>query len=216
MSSNLPSTPDGENSSAVAEMLTVESRPRRQSRELKDESAAEMLQRRRLTAVLDAVEAVERADELATHAYMTGEIAADARNVIVLTATQRAIRECYGLLMNHLDEREDEEERDYYWHGHEDSPLGGLTLEEAGKGVLFYGLRDVMLADEVYSSSWEERQKPRNHSVTVEQKSEKGTVPRKVSWGAYLRLREFLTKEVGLSLDAGAIEKEHQSDQPGL
>lgn len=151
----------------------------------------EFKQKRRLEAVLDAHDAVQDKADEAMDLYTIGEISAQARDVMLLHAVQRFIREVYNLV-----DDTDEVHADY-WEGRD---LGTLQRNYADD-VNFCGLQDVLHAQNIYHDLVREDVQTPCGPDEVKHERREHTVPEDVIWRAYLLAKEFLDAEHGLSLD---------------
>lgn len=169
--------------------------------------ASEYKQKRRLREILDAHDDVEEMISVAYGEYASGNISHDGKNIRILKAVQRYIREAHGVILEYLEERRESELRrkeregedfeprvEPYWNGNGEQPLGAIEME-TGDHVVFYGLRDVLFADELYTETWEEALTTRNGPNRMVTRSASHTVPESVSIRAYLLLNEFLSTE---------------------
>lgn len=159
--------------------------------------ANEYKQRRRLERLLDMLDGVQDTADGAWAAYVAGEISRDARNITIQRSVQNAIRECYKLLLDHArqvrnaDENGDELQRDRYWLGDPEHPLG--TVDVAGEDVAqIVGLKHFLQSDRYYTLTVEQTVQRRNLPSKTVTKEVETTMPEDVSFAAYLRLKEFL------------------------
>lgn len=159
--------------------------------------------KRRIKKIFDARDKVEEEWDFAMEAYAMGEITIDGRNILILNAVQEYIREIYNLIEIHqTDLNEDEEIADGfvtpYWHN-EDNPLGRIEFETQPPKY-FYGLSDVLDAEEYYTESWTETVNHRNMPTSKERYQRTHTVPKKVSIDAYILANQFLAREWNIEL----------------
>ena len=133
--------------------------------------ANEFKQKRRLERILDALHAVEDRADIAWEWYAQGEISEDAKNIMVQRAVQKAIREVYNLLREGRENGAKE-----YWEG---------TDTEIG-------LYKFMQADLMHTTETTETVSFPNKPPQQITRTEETTIDEKVSWSAYLRLKEFL------------------------
>jgi len=159
--------------------------------------ANEYKQKRRLERILDAHDQVEERASDAFASYAQGEISQDAKNVVLLEAVKRYIREVYQLLRDY--ERNRDEDDPSYLYRETDPPLGQLAFDHGG-GIEFRSLADVLMAETTYSETWEETEASRHGPDRTVEHSEQYTTPEIVSWNAYLLTSEFLTEEHDLEL----------------
>lgn len=168
--------------------------------------AHEYKQKRRLRRILDAHDKVEEVSDEAYGAFVEGVISADGKNIRILRAVQEYIRECFTLLEEHRETLEGEPCP--FWHGSEDrGPLGRIEQRHADD-IVFWGLRDVLAAQPLYTEEWEEWEQRRHGPDEFTTRSETHSVPEKVSVAAFLRLNTFLTEErdlVGVEFDDDSI-----------
>ena len=158
--------------------------------------ANEYKQKRRLERILDAHDNVEDAAAEARALLFEGEITEDALNIIVQEAVKRAIREHYNLLIDHA---EDVDGRDAYWQGDPENPIGELERAHS-EPVRIVGLRDFTRTDWFYVDSWTSTENPRNRPRRQVEHQEEYTMPRRISWDAYERLKRFLRVEQDLEI----------------
>ena len=164
--------------------------------------ANEYKQKRRLERILDAHDNVEDAAAEARAMFFEGDINRHALNIIVQEAVKRAIRENLNLLLDHAEETDGPSR---YWHGDENDPLGYLEREH-DHDIMFCGLSDFLDSEWFYYDEWETTRKPRNRPVQTVEHSEELTMPRRVSWAAYRRLKRFLRKEQDLEIQFEWLE----------
>lgn len=155
--------------------------------------AQEFKQKRRLKRLLEAHDKVEEKANEAWDLFVAGEISHDAKNIMIQRAVKEAIRESYKLLIDHQREYEDRSEDEYseYWIGREGDPIGVIKLEDY-ENIPIYGLRDFLNTKEFYEEIITRPITNRNKPPTTETEAVKHSVPEEVSWGAFLRLKEFL------------------------
>lgn len=141
--------------------------------------ANEFKQKRRLERILDSLHAVEDKADVAWEWYAQGQISEDAKNIMVQRAVQKAIREVYNLL------REGKENgAKKYWEGTETE----------------IGLYGFMQADLMQTEEHTKTVAQPNKPPTTVTETEETTIDESVSWGAYLRLKEFLQEEHNLEI----------------
>lgn len=175
--------------------------------------AQEYKQKRRLERILDAHDHVEEAASESFEAYAYGEIDEHAKNIVLLQAVKKYIREVYQLLRKHEyeewqsakeaaeeeDEQVDVTDLNSYLFREGEDPLGRIETEQ-GDDIVFQGLADVLAADTTYTETWEERVPARHGAGETKEHRVQHTVPEEVSWNAYLVTTEFLTEEHDLEL----------------
>ena len=165
--------------------------------------ANEYKQKRRLERILDAHDHVEDASSEAFEAYALGEISEDAKNIVLLQAVKKFIREVYQLLREHEQERLRDDEDDSPGYLLRDAVRGneiGRIQRRAAPDVVFYDLQDFLQADTTYYESWEEPVSTRHGPNQTQEFTRQHSVPEEVSWQAYLLTTEFLTEEHSLEL----------------
>lgn len=160
--------------------------------------AGEYKNKRRLRRILDAHDKVEDKEDEAMELYSFGEISDEGRNIMLLNAVQQFIREIYNLLMEHSEELDDGE-INHYWHD-PDRVIGTLRREHA-EDVHFHGLRDVLMARELYWEQWTETVSGRHGPDRTETKAQSHTVPKDVSRAAFLLAKQFLSRERTIELE---------------
>jgi len=154
--------------------------------------ANEYKQKRRLERILDAIDGVQDTADEAWGQYVTGEIDKDALNITTQRAVKKAVRECAVLLKAHArDKHENEEEYDYYWHGHHSDVIGVVEVPNSDN-VIIVGLQDFLESDEFYSQTITEQLSRRNKPNETVSRTIEYTLPARVSYNAYLRLKDFL------------------------
>ncbi|WP_058993601.1 hypothetical protein [Haloarcula sp. CBA1127] len=162
--------------------------------------------KRRLERLLDAHDRVEEWDNESMSEYALGGIKMEAREVLLFRAVKQFIREAYNSLRNHHESVQEQDEPvkpDGYWVT--DEPLGVIEFEHRAD-VHFYGLRDFVTANRMYSETWEEEVQRRNMPATMEEQSITKTVPVDITMEAYLLLKQFLDEERGLDLSFSETE----------
>jgi hypothetical protein len=184
-------------------MSVPEERDESRKSDLAVMDAQEYKQKRRLRRILDAREDVEEVGQEAFRGFIAGDISSDALNVSLLRAVQSYIRECHTLLKDWRNDTYETDEWDPYWTGDptepDSRPLGRVQFENRDD-IVFWGLRDVLRAQDFYEESWTKPVENRHGPDTVAQKSRQKSVPENVSQNAYLRLNEFLAEEKDLEL----------------
>lgn len=171
--------------------------------------ADEYKQKRRLERILDAQDLVEDVGNASMRMYVEGEVKQEARNILLLQATQQFIRECYNLLQDHaadLDRGEDP-----YWYGVRDDPLGRIQFEHR-EDVVFYGLRDLLDANWYYRETWTTTEQPRNRPEREVEHEEVHIIPQSVIFEGYLRLKRFVHEECDLDITFERVEKDTKAD----
>jgi len=168
--------------------------------------AQEFKQKRRLKAILDAREKVEEKADTAEELYSKGEIAEVGRQMIVLRAVREYIRECWNLLIEHLETEHGNDDRCKWL---EERPLGAIDLPRDGKGlpveyegrrVEIVGLYQLLHCDEIHIEEWRERREYPHGSDEWVRRTEEHAIPLSVSWQGYLTLNEFLSHEHDLEV----------------
>ncbi len=168
-----------------------ESHDRERHSDLAVLEANEYKQKRRLERILDALDGVQDTADEAWNAYVEGEISREARDITIQRTVKKAIRECYKLLLDHHRQRADADERDRYWAGDANNPLG--TVHLVGEPVAqIDGLRDFLHAPTFFEKTVTETVERRNLPDETETFTVETTMPEAVSYRAYLRLKEFL------------------------
>lgn len=157
--------------------------------------ANEYKQKRRLQRILDAHDRVEDTADEAWNQYVRGEISHDAKNIAIQKAVKKAIRETYNLLNEHVEANGDKDE---YWHGNGEA-IGAIEFQTQFDETI-NGLGDFLETRELYEESWEEPAPERHGPDGSVQRHASYTVPEELSWSAYLRLKEFLSKEHDLEV----------------
>jgi len=155
--------------------------------------AEEIKQKRRLIALLEAREKVEEQIDKAEELYVRGDIEEIARDKMILEAVQEFIREGWALLLEHAEDSDDDG-RNYF---------AGVDLGEfevADDTIAFNGLVDIAFADAVYVRQ-KSYTKQMPHGPTRERtEAVRRSVPKDISFQAYLTMIEFLSQEQGLEL----------------
>lgn len=166
----------------------------------------EYKQKRRIERILDAHDNVEDKYDLILEEVAMGNLSTKARDIILLHQVQHFIRECYNVLLdyaNGLREEQDDgnpdEPNDRFWFGEPRDPIGRIEFEH-DEDEIFWGLRDVLQANDIYSTTYTLTEQPKNKPPREATVTESKTVPPDVSWEAYLRLKEFLSQHRGLDL----------------
>lgn len=183
--------------------------------------ANEYKQKRRLERILDAMDAIPDQADKAKEQYVAGEIDLHARRVMVQDAVKDAIWEAWNLLVDHekncqrdaadrmradggdLDSADDKDgpwPHSEYFIGHPDQKPIGVIPQEQDDDKVVWGLKEFFEMDEFWTESWEETVKPRNGRPRPVEQELTHSVPRKVSWAAALRLKEFLNAEHGMEI----------------
>lgn len=163
--------------------------------------ANEYKQKRRLQRILDAHDRVEEIADEAWNRYVEGEITHDAKNIAIQKAVKKAIREAYNLLNEHVEQNGNQDE---YWYGNGDE-LGRIEFQQRDP-VIIGGLADFLGTQEIYEESWTEPAAQRHGPDEPVPRHATHTVPEAVSWSAYLRLKEFLSKEHDLEVRFEELE----------
>jgi len=161
--------------------------------------AQEFKQKRRLKQLLEAHKKVEEKANEAWELFVAGEISHDAKNIMVQRAVKEAIRESYKLLVDHEREQREADQHSEYWAGTTEEPLGRIE-QTGGDDIVIYGLADFLQTKEFYreqvvEQTHEPNMPPETQSYTVER-----SVPEKLSWRAFLRLKEFLDDQHDLEI----------------
>lgn len=172
-------------------------------------SADEYKQKRRLQRILDAQDLVEDVGNASLDMFVNGEIQQEARNILLLQAVKQYIRECYNLLVDYA--RDLDRERDLYWYGTPDRPLGRIEFDHRDD-VVFLGLRDLLDADWFYSETWTTTEQPRNRPEREEDHEQHYVIPRSVIYEGYLRLKRFTHEECDLDIAFETVEKDAKAD----
>jgi len=177
----------------------------------------EYKQKRRLRAILDAHDEVERVNREGYELLVQGEITRDGFNLLWLRAVKRLIREIYPLLQRYwreLEERaqaedtdSDPEELDEY----QTTPTLG-TLELHDRTVTFNGLADIADADEQYRETYTETVERRDMPDQQVTKTITKTVPKEISEEAFKLCKKFLSKEHDLRVQFEEINDERPYD----
>lgn len=178
--------------------------------------AQEYKQKRRLRRLLDAHDHVELVRDQAYGEYADGHISEAGKNIRILQAVQEYIREARGVLLAYSAEL-GEDEYNEYWRGVEGDPLGRIRMTH-GEDIVFWGLRDVLHAEPLYTESWTTRRSSRHGAPTVERHSQSRSVPEAVSLAAYNRLNDFLTHErnlLGVEFESDVTPIIRHFDQSG-
>lgn len=170
------------------------SQPQDRQSDLAVMGADEYKQKRRLQRILDAHDSVEEKADEAYDLYVSGQISQEGKDIVLLRATQKFIRECFNLLLEFDSELEDEVNE--YWAGR---VLGEIEMQQQ-ENVSFNGLRDLLYADEIYSETWEEPVSTRHGQDQTQTFSAEHTVPEDVTWKGYLVMKEFLAAEKDLEI----------------
>lgn len=157
--------------------------------------ANEYKQKRRLQRILDAHDRVEDVAAEAWQDYVDGRIGHDAVNIAIQKAVKKAIRETYNLLVEHAD---GDGTADRYWAGNGE-PIGTIEFRQADPETID-GLADFLATQELYEETWQEPLPKRHGPDETVTRQASFTVPKGVSWAAYLRLKEFLSQEQDLEI----------------
>lgn len=160
--------------------------------------ANEYKQKRRLERILDAHDHVEEAAATAFEELAYGEITEGGKNIVLLQAVKRYIREVWQLLVEHHEDS-DEDSMDYLYRSNVGQPLGRIERTRSDD-VTFQGLADIVLADVTYRETWTETTRTRHGHVEETRHERQYTVPEDVSWNAYLLTNQFLSSEHDLEL----------------
>jgi len=198
----------------------------------------EFKNKRSLKRVHDIYDMVDQAFVDTYEMYAMGEIRQQGRDIRLLKAVQRYIRTVYPLLMDYsmdleeayADEHDDVDIKDLnansvfdaqgnvtkpinrYWCGYPDTgedPIGWVE-KQAEEPVVFWGLRDIREAEDMYTEAWEEVESNPHVPDSVEPRTEKYTVPAWVSEEAFDQVTLFLTEErdvIGLDF----ADEDHQT-----
>lgn len=166
--------------------------------------ANEYKQKRRLERILDARDGVEVRSQEAYGRYAAGEISREAVDITILRAVQSFIRELYNLLWEHRQEvkaeRDDAPLPDIYLVMDQqdieavNDPLGQIHMAH-DDNVVFWGLFDILNADEFYSETWTESIGHRHMANEERELSKTHAVPESLSWESYMLANRFLAEE---------------------
>lgn len=154
----------------------------------------EYKQKRRLERILDAHDNVEEKADEAWDLYVLGELDSDGKNIMILRAVKKAIRESYNLIQDH---RQNEDSIRNYWI--RDDPVGKIEFQRR-QTVYFHGLKDILNAQEMYKEEWVVDESGRHYFKPQRKMQNIKTVPERVSWNGYKVLKEFLNNEHDLEL----------------
>lgn len=183
--------------------MTRENGHQRTDSEIAVMDADEFKNKRRLREILESHEQVEDVVSQAHGEYVYGEIDEQGRNLVILWAVQRYIREIYNLLRNYRKKVDDTDEDDYpedkYWHPTDQEALGLIELENSDD-IVFRGLYDILHADDIYVENWTREQASRHGPSQTEAVSRHHTVPKQVSLNAYLLAKAFVNDENNLDV----------------
>jgi hypothetical protein len=169
--------------------------------------ANELKQKRRLKRLLDVREKVEQKADEADEFYVAGKIDERARDTMILRAVKEYIRETWTLLLNHAREMRENEGRESEYL--ETRKLGVLEVGE--REIQFEGLISVLHAEELYEDYYQQEVVyPQGPNETVTRRVVE-SVPRSVSWQAFLCLNEFLAEEHGIQLQFEPSDQSIQS-----
>lgn len=172
-------------------MATDQSPPNERQSDLAVMEAQEFKQKRRLKRLLDAIEKVEEQANEAWAMFVSGEINHDAKNILIQRAVKEAVRESYKLLLDHQREQEEVDKNSEYWVGRRDDPIG-VIQQYSTDDIGIYGLRDFLATQEFYQETVTRQVSRRNKPPGTETETVQHSVPEKISWRAFLRLKEFL------------------------
>jgi len=178
----------------------------------------EYKQKRRLRAILDAHDEVERVNREGYELLVQGEISRDGFNLLWLRAVKRLIREIYPLLQQYWSDLEDRAQRDNTEvsdpeHADEylTSPTLG-TLDLNDRAVVFEGLADIADADEQYPETHVHRIERRHRPDERVSKTVTKTVPKEISEEAFKLCKTFLSEEHDLRVQFEEINDERPYD----
>lgn len=160
--------------------------------------ANEFKNKHRLDRILRAHDNVEEVKSAADQELVAGEINEQGRNLVVLWAVQRHLRQIYNLLRDYHEALDDGEE-DVYLEGVPERPIGRIEFEHQDD-QWFIGLGDILHAQDTYVESWTETVKARHGVDRKKSRTEHHTVPKHVSLRAYLRAKQFLSEEHDLDI----------------
>lgn len=160
--------------------------------------ADEWRQKHRLERVMSALDRIEDADFVAIEEMVKGEIKPEGREIVLLQAVKGAIRESYNLLLSYHREQDG---ADGYWRTAE--PIATIEAIGDGEPIKFYGLADVLEAQNYYHFSWTETLDRRKKLPERVERTGMKAVPEEVSMKAYLLLKDFQStqRDLGLSYE---------------
>lgn len=156
--------------------------------------------KRRLERLLDAHDRVEEWDNQSMKAFVNKNIQPTGRDILILRAVKQFIRESYNLLRHHHQKHQTQnasEQPDGYWVT--EKPICKIEREH-DHDIEFYGLRDILDAEMIYTETWEEMKEARhgpNQYTTCHQST---SVPQKASMKAFTLVKKFLDEERDLDL----------------
>lgn len=168
----------------------------------------EYKQKRKLERILDNMHAIGDKSRESWNEYVNGEINAHAKNIAILQNVKEAIRDCETMLKQYA---EDQTERDYYWAGHKDDPIGTIS-QHRGDDIPVVGLRDFLKLNVIWFEEWQEQVKPDNLPPRKVPRQIKHSVPETVSRDAASRLALYLSRERGIELTTEQKEIEVHAD----
>lgn len=208
-------------------MSSTQSQPRQS--DLAVMEANEYKQKRRLREILETRKQVKEDAKRAYELYAQQQISNEGRNILLLQAVKEFIREVYVLIDEYDDQLEDGEWNEY-WNGPEvqqkqiPKPGGGTTTIPVRTGsplgriervqdddIVFWGLKNVLEANEVYYEEWTEAESARHGPSSNFTKTTQHVVPAEVCWNAYLLVLEFLGKEKDLKVqfESNSLPEDH-------
>lgn len=150
--------------------------------------ANEFKQKRRLKRILNARQKVEEKADEAEELYVTGKINEDGRNTLVLRAVREYVRQCWNLLIEHVNSKGEDESLPYF----ADRTLGHIEFEQEGERIEISGLYDYLNCQTVWVETWIETVEYPQGPDDEQERSTTHSVPLQISWRAFLTLNEFL------------------------
>lgn len=160
--------------------------------------ANEQKQQRRLNAILDALEEIESDYQDAKGMYVAGRIDKRAKNIHVMYAVQRAIRETYNLINNNDD----------IWQAKE----FGAIERERDDPIQVQGLEDYLFFPEFVKEQYEIQTDKRNCKKETEVKEVNHTMPEQISIRVLLNLKQYLNDNHGLDIGFETLEVDEEAN----
>lgn len=93
-----------------------------------------------------------------------------------------------------------------YFMGHPDHGPLGFIEQARREDKVVWGLRQFYHLQDMWTESWTEQTKPRNGRPRSVNREIRHTVPRRLSWAAALRLKEFLNREHDMEIQFEDME----------
>jgi hypothetical protein len=162
--------------------------------------ANEFKQKHRLKQILEALDEIEESYHAAKGLYAAGEIDQDGKNIRLMYAVQRAIRETYNLV----------DKDDGIWDGHE----FGTIAQETGSDKVIVGLEDYNAYPEFKRETYQHVVAKRNGPNETEREIAHHTMPEQISERVFLALKAYLNDQHDLDIAFEELDDKLQDERP--